>query len=339
VMRMQNEMLDKLAAIPGVASVAFAGSAPMDGNNSNDVLYAEDKQYAVGQIPPIRRYRFISPEYFKTTGTPLVAGRGFTWTDLYDKRHVALVSENLAREMWGAPQAALGKRIREGMADPWREIVGVVGDVYDDGAQQKIPKFAYFPIFMDTFWGNTEFVTRGGIFLIRSNRAATESFLAEARQAIWSRNTNLPIYQVRTLKDLYDRSMARTSFTLVLLAVAGAMALVLGIIGIYGVIAYAVSQRTREIGIRIALGAPSAGLQGMFVRHGMMLAGIGAVLGLGAALALTRLMSSLLFGISALDPATYVVVSAVLIAAAALASYLPARRATAVNAVEALKSE
>jgi ABC-type antimicrobial peptide transport system permease subunit len=182
-------------------------------------------------------------------------------------------------------------------------------------------------------------VTRGGAFLIRTNRAATESFLTEARQAIWSVDANLPVFLVRTLKDLYDQSMARTSFTLVMLALAGGMALVLGVVGIYGVIAYAVSQRTREIGIRMALGAQPAGLQGMFVRHGLVLAGIGAVLGLAAAALLTRLMQSLLFGVTTLDPATYAVVAGVLIAAAALASYFPARRATAVDPVEALRAE
>jgi predicted permease len=339
VMRMENDMLDKLAAIPGVLSVAMANSAPLEGNNANDLIYAEDKQYAVGQIPPIRRFRFISPGFLKTTGTALIVGRDFTWTDLYEKRRVVMVSENMAREMWGEPRAALGKRVREGPKDPWREIVGVTGDVYDDGVQTKPPAFVYWPAMMDTFWGESVRVNRGGVFVIRSDRAATESFLTETRQAIWSANANLPVFQVRTLKDLYDRSMARTSFTLALLAIAGAMALLLGVVGIYGVIAYAVSQRTREIGIRMALGAQPAGLQGMFVRHGMLLAAVGAALGLAAAFGLTRLMSSLLFGISALDPATYGVVSAVLIAAAALASYLPARRATAVDPVEALRTE
>ena len=152
-------------------------------------------------------------------------------------------------------------------------------------------------------------------------------------------DANLPVFLVRTLKDLYDQSMARTSFTLVMLAIAGGMALLLGIVGIYGVIAYAVSQRTREIGIRMALGARPAGLQGMFVRDGLVLAGLGAVLGLAAAAGLTHLMQSLLFGITALDLTTYAVVSAILIAAAALASYLPARRATAVDPVDALRSE
>jgi putative ABC transport system permease protein len=339
VMRMQNAMLDKLTAIPGVVSVGFSSAAPLEGFNSNDVLFAEDKDYAVGQIPPIRRYRFISPGFFKTTGTPLIAGRDFTWTDLYEQRHLAMVSENLAREMWGDPAAALGKRIREGASDPWREIVGVAGDVYDDGAQKKPPAFAYWPALMDAFYGPTGRIQRGGVFVVRTSRAATDSFLTEARQAIWSVNSNLPVFLVRTLKDLYVQSMARTSFTLVMLAIAGAMALVLGIVGIYGVIAYAVSQRTREIGIRMALGAQGAGLQQMFVRHGLLLAGIGATLGLAAAAGLTRLMSSLLFGVTALDPATYAGVAALLIAAAALASYLPARRATAVDPVEALRAE
>jgi predicted permease len=339
VMRMENDMLDRLASIAGVTSVAFANGAPLEGYNSTDVLFAEDKDYAVGQIPPLRRYRFTAPGFFQATGTPLVAGRDFTWSDLYEKRHVAMVSENMAREMWGSPGAALGKQIREGATDPWREIVGVVGNVYDDGAQQKAPTFSYWPALMDAFWGNPVLVRRDGVFLIRTRRAATQSFLAEARQAIWRVDAHLPVFQVQTLKDVYDKSMARASFALVMLAIAGAMALLLGVVGIYGVIAYAVSQRTREIGIRIALGAPAAGLQRMFVRHGLLLAGIGAALGLAAAAGLTRLVESLLFGVKALDPATYAAVAVLLIGAAALASYLPARRATAVDPMEALRIE
>jgi len=214
----------------------------------------------------------------------------------------------------------------------------VAADVYDNGVQEKPPSFAYWPALMDNFWGPTR-VQRSGAFLIRTNRAATESFLTEARQAVWSVDSSLPVFQVRTLQDLYNQSLARTAFTLVLLAIAGAMALILGVVGIYGVIAYAVTQRRREIGIRMALGAQAAGLQQMFVRQGLLLAGIGAVIGLGAAAGLTRLMSSLLFGIKALDPLTYAGVAAILIAAAALASYLPARRATRVDPLDALRAE
>jgi putative ABC transport system permease protein len=229
--------------------------------------------------------------------------------------------------------------VREAMRDPWREIVGVVSDVYDNGVQAPPPAFVYWPALMDSFWGDADHSTRGGVFVMRTSRAATDSLLTESRQAIWSVNGNLPVFLVRTLKDLSDQSMARTSFTLVMLAIAGGMALVLGIVGIYGVIAYSVSQRTREIGIRMALGARPGVLQGMFVRHGLLLSGIGAVLGLAAAAGLTRAMTSLLFGIKSLDPVTYVVVSGILIAAAALASYFPSRRATAVDPVVTLRAE
>jgi putative ABC transport system permease protein len=339
LMRMQQAMLDKLAAIPGVRAAGFGSSGPLEGFNSNDLFYAEDKFYAVGQIPPVRRFRFISPGYLQATGTPLIAGRDFTWNELYEKRHVAIVSENLARELWGSPAAALGKQVREGMKDPWRAIVGVVADVYDNGIQEKAPTMVYWPAMMDDFWGDKVYVTRFGALVIRTNRAATGSFLAEARKAIWSANENLPIFIVHTLQEVYDQSMIRTSFTMVLLAIAGGMALLLGIVGIYGVIAYAVSQRTREIGIRIALGARAEGVQRLFVRQGLLLAGIGAALGLGVAVGLTRLMKSLLFGITPLDPATYGLVAVLLLSSAVLASYLPARRATRVDPMEALRVE
>jgi predicted permease len=345
VMRMQHEILDKLAAIPGVMSVGFANAAPLEsllGGGLGWPVYAEDKRFAEGQVPPLRQIRKIAPGFFKTMGTRVVAGRDFTWPDLYEKRRVAIVSENLAREWWGDPRAALGKRIREaGTADPWREIVGVVENVYDSGVDVKPPEFAYWPALMDRYiWGGKNgFAVGAGMFAIRSSRTGTESFLAEAQQAIWSVNGRQPVFLVNTLKALYDQSMARTSFTLVMLAIAAGIGLVLGIVGIYGVIAYVVSQRIREIGIRTALGAQPAGLLGMFVRHGLWLAGTGAALGLVAAAGLTRLMSSLLFGVTALDPVTYTAVSALLIVASVLASYLPARRAIAVDPIQALRAE
>ncbi len=340
VMRMQNDMLDKLAAIPGVVSAAYTSNAPLEGvNNQNDLLFARDKTYTPGQIPPIRGFRYVTPGLFKVDGTPFIAGRDFSWADLYEKRHVAIVSENLAREMWGSPAAAIGKQVRSGLNDAWREIVGVVADVYDRGVDQKAPALAYWPALIDNFELEQLHATRFGVFAIRTNRAGTEGLIGAARQAIWSVDANAPVFLVRTLKTVYDASMARTSFTLVLLGIAGVMALVLGVVGIYGVIAYAVTQRTREIGIRMALGAQPGGLRGMFVRQGMLLASIGAFLGLVAAAGLTRLMSSLLFKTAALDPATYLLVSVLLILAAALASYVPARRATAVDPVQALRTE
>jgi predicted permease len=344
VMRTQHEILDRLAAVPGVTSVGFASAAPLESflRAPGNPVYAEDKRYAEGQIPPIRQIRRTAPGFFKTMGTRVVAGRDFAWTDLYEKRRVAIVSENLAREWWGVPGAALGKRIREaGADDPWREIVGVVENVYDNGVQVKPPEFAYWPALMDRYiWGGKNGAAVGtGVFVLRSSRTGTESLLAEAQQAIWSVNGRQPVFLVNTLKALYDRSMARTSFTLVMLAIAGGMALAIGIVGIYGVIAYVVSQRTREIGIRTALGAQPAELLAMFVRHGLWLAGVGATLGLVAAAGLTRLMSSLLFGVTALDPVTYAAVSTLLVGAAVLASYFPARRAIAVDPVQALRAE
>src|SRR4030095_1430803 len=153
VMRMQHEILDRLAAIPGVVSVAFGDAAPLESFLRNgNAVYAEGITLTEGQVSPIRRIRKIAPDYFKTMGTRVIAGREFTWTDLYEKRRVAIVSENLAREWWGIPGAALGKRIREGgAADPWREIVGVVENVYDDGAHEKPPAFAYWPALMDRY--------------------------------------------------------------------------------------------------------------------------------------------------------------------------------------------
>jgi ABC-type antimicrobial peptide transport system permease subunit len=188
-------------------------------------------------------------------------------------------------------------------------------------------------------WGNATFVRREAVFTIRTSRAGSESFLKEVRQAVWSVDSDLPLARVSTMEEVYRGSMARSSFALVMLAIAGGMALLLGILGIYGVISYSVSQRTREIGIRIALGAEPKTLQAMVVRQGLGLALVGVALGLGCAAAATRLMSSLLFGIGPVDPLTYCAVAAGLLAAAAAASYAPAHRASGVDPNEALRAE
>ena len=339
VIRMEQEIQDKLAAIPGVTAVAFANSMPSDGNYSTDLLYAEDRVYSEGQLPPVRRFKFVAPGLFRTMGTPLVAGRDYTWTDIYEERKYAIVSENTAREMWHSPAAALGKRIREGMKDDWREIIGVVGDVRHDGADQKPPAVVYWPVLMQQFWGNDTFVQRGVVYAVRSSRAGSQSFLDQVRQAVWSVDSDLPLAQVETLEQTWRGSMARSAFTLVMLAVAGAMALLLGLVGIYGVISYSVSQRTRELGIRLALGASQFSLKTMVVGNGVLLAGVGAGVGLVVSAGLTRIMASWLYGISPLDPLTYAAVSLGVVAAAGAASYLPAHRASTLNPVEALRVE
>ena len=339
VVRIYNDMIERILAIPGVTSAGLSNSITMDGYNDNDPIFAEDHVYSERTIPPLRRFKFVSPGLFKTMGNPLLAGRDLTWTDVYEKRPVILISENLARELWPAPAAALGKRVRENPKASWREIVGVVGNERDDGVHQKAPTIAYWPMMVKDFWGEPVMAQRGLAFAVRSSRAGSASFLKEIQRAVWSVNPDLPIADVHTVKEIYDRSMVRTSFTLVMLTIAAGMALLLGVVGIYGVISYSVSQRTREIGIRIALGAPQQTVRQMFVRHGLLLAGIGLMCGLGAAVALTRLMSALLFNVSPLDPMTYGAVSLVLFAAAFLASYIPAHRATAISPLDALRAE
>jgi len=338
-MRTQQAIEEKIAAIPGVTAVSFATRVPMSGSNQFDPVFAEDHSLTEGKLPPIRRFKFAAPGFLKTLGNPLIAGRDFTWTETYNMAPIAILTENLAREYWGTPSAALGKRVRVGMTGPWREVVGVVGNERDEGVERPASTTVYWPVLTKGFWGSEVQVRRTVVYIVRSSRTGSEGFLNEIRQAVWSVMPDLPLSGVKTLEEIYTRSMARTSFALVMLGIAGAMALLLGIIGIYGVISYSVSQRTREIGIRMALGAQRPALTNMFVRHGLRLVAIGLSFGLAAAFALTKGMSTLLFGISAADPITYGAVSLGLAGAAALASYLPSRRATGVDPVQALRSE
>jgi predicted permease len=293
LVRAQQEILDKITAIPGVSAAGLSSTVPMTGDAWQDPIFAQDRVYAESQIPPVRRFKFVSPGLLKTMGNRLIAGRDFTWTDVYDMRPVAMVSENLARELWREPAAALGKRIRESLKTPWREVVGVVSDERDAGVDQKAPAIALFPILMDSFEGDSPFTRRTLSYMIRSGRSGSSGFLNEVSHAVWSVNPNVPLANARTLREVYDASLARTSFTLVMLAIAGGMALLLGVAGIYGVIAYSVSQRTREIGIRMALGARSAEVTRLFVWHGLRLAAVGVACGLVAAVAVMRLMASL----------------------------------------------
>jgi hypothetical protein len=206
-----------------------------------------------------------------------------------------MITENLAREYWDDPLQAIGKRVREAPASPWREIVGVVGNVRDDGVSGDPTPTVYWPMAVEDFWGEEAVVRRNMAYAIRTSRPNPESLLPEVRQVVWSVNPNLPIASVQTLREILGRSTARTSFTLVMLAVAAIAAIFLGAVGIYGVISYGVSQRTREIGVRMALGARQADVSRMVLRRGVVVAVIGVVVGLAAARGLTRLMSSLLY--------------------------------------------
>jgi len=337
VLHMKNNIADRLAAVPGVISVGFAQLAPMEAiEHGWNSINAEGKTYAGD--PPLRFYNYVSPGYLQSLGTRLIAGRDFSWSETYDLQPKVIVSENLAREEWGSVSAAVGKRVREAPSEPWSEVIGVVQDVRYDGVDQGAPAIVYWPAMVRNPWLGT-FTPRSVAFVVHGSRAGTYDFLNEVRQAVWSVNADLPIAAPRTMQEIYSRSMARTSFALVMLGIAASMALTLAIIGIYGVISYAVSQRTREIGIRMALGAQKRELLWTFIRSILVLTGIGIFLGLGAAAVVAHLMRALLFGVSPLDPISFAAMPLILAAAAALASYLPASRAASIDPINALKTE
>jgi predicted permease len=340
VIRMQNDILDRLAAIPGVTSAAFTSAMPMEtAYLTGNGIWIEG-QTEPGQIPALHWAKSVSPGLLATQGTPLIAGRDFTWTDVYEERRVVLVAERMARETWGDAGAALGKNLRFGQAGPWFEVIGVAADVHDQGVHLPASTTLYRRAGVHAVGERGErTVPRAVTFAIRSDRAATESFLAEVREAVWAVGPNLPVAQLRTLADIESGSLVRTSFTLAMLGIAGSMALLLGVIGLYGVVSYTVSQRSREVGIRVAVGAQNRDVTALFVRHGLVLACVGVALGLAAAAGVARLMSALLFGISALDWTAYAAAAAVLLLACALATYLPARRAAALDPMETLRAE
>jgi putative ABC transport system permease protein len=334
-----TELTRRLSAIPGTQVSGLCSSVTMDGNQSYDPLYAESKAYENGKLPPMRRYKFVGPKYFAAMGNPLRAGRDITWDDINGYRPYVLVSENLATELWGSPAAAIGKRVRENEKGKWREVIGVAGNERDDGADHPSPATVYFPLVVREMWGEDLNMQRNLGIVIRNPRAGTSAFQKEVRETVWSLNANLPLAGVCTVESLYRQSMARTAFTFTLLGIAAAMALLLGLIGIYGVISYSVAQRQREIGIRLALGAPLGSVSQIFVRHAVLLAAIGIGSGLAIAIPLSRFLTSLIYGVSPMDPLTYTAVAAVLLAAATLAAYIPSRRATQVDPARILGAD
>jgi predicted permease len=341
VTRLQSAIADKLATIQGVQSAGYGSDMPLEGYEAGwDEILAEGKNYPEDEIPPLRLYKYVAPGFFSTAGTRLMVGRDFTWPEIYELRPVVLISDGLARELWGSAQAALGKRVKEFQSAPWSEVIGVVEDVRENGVQAAPPETVYWPSMMVGLFGGKEVqVMRNSTFVVRSERAGNQGFVEEIRQAVWSVNSNLPVASVQTMQEVYDHSVARTSFTLVMLGIAGAMSIALGVVGIYGVISYTVSQRRREIGIRLALGAQRENVLGMVLGSGARMALAGVAIGVVVALALTRGMSSLLFGVTAHDPLTFALVALLLFAVALAACWIPARRATKVDPMVALRYE
>jgi putative ABC transport system permease protein len=331
-LRGKQEILERVAALPGVESVGFAGFSdglPMDGDGRQVFMLVDGRPPAPDDTTSATEIQFVSPGFVETLRTPVIAGRTFDWNDVYGDRPVVLVSENLARAQFGSPALALGRRVAFHPQGPRWDVVGVVKDVHHEGVGKEAPQTVIRPVV----------ASEAVAFVVRSPRAGTAGFLGEVRKAVWSVNPNLSLEAEQTLGEMYRHSMARTSMTLKLLAITGGVALLLGLIGIYGVVSYAISQRRREIGIRLALGAAPGEVRRMFVRLALVLVGIGVAIGLGAAAGLTRLMESQLFGVRPLDPLTHVAVAVALFTAAGLASYLSAHGASALDPVEVLKGD
>src|SRR5687767_10362008 len=329
-----ESVAERLAHVPGVTSVGLSSSITMDGEDNGNYVAIEEFPDPEGKMVTLRRFKSIGPGYFETMGNRLVAGRSITWNDIYEQRPVVIISEPLARQYWGEPAKAIGKRVRGSSSQsPWREIIGVSGNERDDGLAQPPTPIVYWPMLNESYRWRTM------AFAVRSTRVGAPGFVRELEQAVWSVNQNLPLATVQTLEEIQVGSMTQTSFALVMLGIAASVALLIGMVGIYGVVAYAAAQRTREIGVRMALGAQIGDVRKLFLRHGLWLTTAGIAIGIGVALVLTRVMAAFLFGVGPMDPMTYAAVSAALAVVALLAAYLPARRASRVDPMAALRAD
>jgi predicted permease len=344
--QIHKSMIEALGTIPGVTAVALTNAMPMGGvvqngfGSSRMPLVSERDTSDEARNRWLRMFKYVSPGYFRTSGTRVLAGREYTWDDLDRLRPVAIVSKNLAIEQWGSPAAALGQRVLPDPNASWREVIGVVEDVREDGVHMPAPPIVYWPSRVASFTGPVASdAPRRVVLMVRSPRAGSQALIDAIRQRLTSVNGSVPVTLVLTMQEVYDTSMTRTSFALVMLGIAASMALVLGLVGIYGVVAYAATRRTREVGIRLTLGAQQREVRGMFLRQGLVLTCIGIAIGLGAAAGLTRVMTSLLFDVSPVDPLTYVGVALLLMTATLLASYLPARRISRVDPAVAMRVE
>ncbi len=327
-----RECLGRVEAVPGVISAALTLSLPIDGSNWNSVFIAIDKPVPPRAELPSSAFTPVSANYFEAMGIRLLEGRAFSEADGADAPRVTVINETLARRLWPG-ENPIGKQIKQGWPEnktPVREVVGVVSDVKLNGVDHETPLQAYLPLAQET---------AGSLALVARTTGNPLALASTIEQAIRSVDKDLPVYGTSSMDQLMGSAIAQQQLTMVLLAGFALLALVLAAVGIYGVMSYSVSQRTHEIGIRMALGAQSSDVLRMVVKQGLMLTTAGVGLGLVAAFFLTRLMASLLYGVSATDPLTFALISLLLTGVALGACFVPARRATKVDPMIALRYE
>ncbi|HYV05749.1 MAG TPA: ABC transporter permease, partial [Blastocatellia bacterium] len=328
-----QRLIERVTTVRGVEAAALSISLPPDNVDVQDSFSIEGKPWPPGASELFVPIVFISPEYFASLGIPLVQGRSFNAADKEGSPLVVIINQTLA-ERYLPDENPIGKRLKVGgenrPRNPWMEIVGVVGNVAYSGLDGQ-PEPAYYVPLTQNVWGAAYLVVRAS-----SNPA---SLTPAIREQIWELDKDIPIANLATMDQLLAKSVAQPRFRTSLLGVFAALALVLAAVGIYGVLSYSVTQRTHEIGIRIALGAQTSDAMRLVIRQGMALASIGLALGLAASFALTRLMESLLFEVSTTDKATFAVVAGLLAGVALLACWIPARRAARVDPMIALRHE
>ena len=335
-----QRVLDGIAALPGVESVGAATSLPLSGGWSNNAMVIEGRPLAEGDLPPIVQTNIVAPGYFETMGIDLVGGRLIERRDHEQTTNVAVVSRTAAEAFWPG-ESPIGQRVSPSLPRDvddgrWMTIVGIVDDVRIEGLLQEPIQMVYYPMATSDARFLTV-VTR--LTLTVKTAGDPQSYLPAIRNEIWAIDSRLPIANVQTGDDIMADASARTSFTLVMLGIAASVALLLGTIGVYGVISYIVTRRLREFGIRMAMGAADTQIRKMVVGQGVRVATVGVLVGLAGGFFLTRLMDAVLYGVSATDPVVFATFAAILLGVAALASYLPARRASSVDPADALRYE
>jgi putative ABC transport system permease protein len=327
-----DECLARVRAVPGAQSAALAHSLPIQGTNSSGVFVAADKPVPSSADLPQSDYLRVSANYFETMGIRLLRGRMFTAADTPESAPVIIINETLARRIWPG-EDPIGKRVKQGSPEedsPWREVVGVVNDVKMNGVDRATSLQNYLPF--------SQLPGESLGLIVRAERNPT-ALASAVEQAIHSIDKDLPVYAILTMDQYLGNSLAQRRLTLVLLASFAALALLLVAVGIYGVIANTVRQRTHELGIRMALGAQAGDALRLILGQGLKLALIGVALGLAVAFALTRWMESLLFEVRPTDPLTFCLIAVVLLCVALVACWVPARRATQVDPLLALRGE